>query len=201
IPLAFALSSSVAAAQAQAEAPTSSGAASSLELPSPTLEETPERIPPGLPRSSQGFEAAMRGSFRVPFGSAADGPGMSNLISGLIAAQADFGYRFDPHWFVGLFGSAGVGLKGQACREDDPAPPSQEQNPPVGSRCDAPNDFRLGVLGVLHLLSMTSDVSPWVGLGVGYEWLNIAETLGRRTFVQTFSGLELFDLQAGVDFA
>ncbi len=48
---------------------------------------------------------------------------------------------------------------------------------------------------------MTEDVSSWVGVGLGYEWLNISETLGRQTFVQTFSGPELLNLQAGVDFA
>lgn len=199
--MAFALSTSVARPEPPAEASTAPDSASTLDLPpAPPLEETPEHIAPGFPRSSRGFEVALRGSSGVPFGSSSEQTGIRDLIAGLLAAQADFGYRFDPHWFVGVFGAAGIGLKGEQCRDEDDVPPDEEGAPPVGTKCDAPNDFRIGVLAILHLSPMTSDVSPWVGLGAGYEWLNIAETLGRRTFVQTFSGLELLNLQAGVDF-
>lgn len=173
-----------------------------LVVGAPPLEETPEHLARGLPRSTRGLEVAFRGSYAVPFGSSSEGTGIRDLIVGLVPVQADLGYRFDAHWFVGVFGAAGIGVKGEECRDDgDTAPAAEGEAPAVGTKCDAPNNFRIGLLAVLHLLPTTADVSPWVGLGAGYEWLNISETLGRRTFVQTFSGFELLNVQAGVDFA
>lgn len=167
-----------------------------LELP-----ETPDTVSTGVSRVSSGFEVAIRGSYGVPFGSSRDGVNIRRQIAGLIPAQLDLGYRFDEHWFVGAFAAGGIGVKGAACREREPPPAPDGETPLPLSACDAPNNFRLGLQVHYHLLPVSADVSPWVGIGVGYEWLNLSETLSRRTFVQTFSGPELVNVQGGVDFA
>lgn len=169
------------------------------------LEETPEALPRGLARPRRGFEPALRASYGVPFGSSTTGTNLRALIVGVIPVQVDLGYRLNEHWLVGIFGAAGLGVKGEECREDGQPPTAptdgSEEVPSFGVKCDAPNKFRVGAELLFHVLPTTEAVSPWLGIGLGYEWLNISETLGRRTFVQSFSGLEFVNLQGGVDFA
>jgi hypothetical protein len=181
----------------------------SIGLEDPILEETPDSLPRGLPRTRRGAEVALRLSYGVPFGSSSEGTGIRDLIVGIIPAQMDVGYRLNERWWIGAYGAAGIGVKGEACRDEGQAPtapttPTDDdtgERPTFGTKCDAPNKFRVGIQALFHVLPTTDDVSPWIGLGVGYEWLNISETLGRQTFVQTFAGFELLNLQAGVDFA
>lgn len=186
-------------------APTAQPSEAAAQASEGDFAETPERLPTQLVRSTRGFEAGLRASYSVPFGSSSEGTGIRDLVVGIIPVQLDLGYRWNEHLWFGGFGAAGIGVKGQACRDDGQAPTAPtdgtEQVPTFGVKCDAPNKFRVGAEVIVHLLPSTEDVAPWVGLGVGYEWLNISETLGRRTFVQTFSGLEFVNVQAGVDLA
>jgi hypothetical protein len=199
------VSESPVSAPAQPVASPGQAAPPSARLPEPELVETPEALPARLTPKDRGFEAGIRASYSVPWGSSTEGTSIRDLVVGLIPVQLDLGYRLNDRLWVGAFGAAGIGVKGRACRDDGQAPTAPtdggEQTPTFGVKCDAPNKFRVGAEVLLHLRPSTDDVAPWVGLGVGYEWLNISETLGRRTFVQTFSGLEFVNLQLGVDLA
>lgn len=166
----------------------------------PPLEETPEHLPPLVERRTSGVEVAIRAGYFVPLGSSAASSGIRNHVVGMIPLRVDAGYRFSPHLWVGAFGAAGLGVKGEYC-DDDPPPTDGEVPSRIGPKCDAPNQFRLGAQVQWHFLPSTADVAPWIGLGVGYQWLNISETLGRRTFVQTFAGPDYLHLELGVDLA
>lgn len=187
------------------------GTLSSLEeepIVEPGLEATPDTLPRGLARPTKGFEMGIRGSYGVPFGGSSEETGVRDLIAGIFPVQLDFGYRFDPRWSVSGFIAGGIGVKGTECRTSGDRPePSDDENgngqplPGTGVECDAPNQFRAGIQVLFHLRPVTEDTAPWVGLGVGYEWLRLSETLGRSTFVQTLSGLEIVNFQVGVDLA
>ena len=40
---------------------------------------------------------------------------------------------------------------------------------------------------------------PWLGLGIGYEWLKVSEGGGSLTGDTVFHGFEFVDFQAGID--
>jgi hypothetical protein len=53
---------------------------------------------------------------------------------------------------------------------------------------------------VLWHLGLDRPVDPWLGLGVGYEWLNLSVTTPDGTINGTVRGFEWANLQLGIDF-
>jgi len=137
-----------------------------------------------------GPEFGFRAGYSVPFGDlVGDGTGgstkLSDLFSGGIPLQVDLGYRFTPGFYGGIFGSYGF-LFATNC---DPS-----------ASCSGHN-FRLGLNVQLHAAPDAS-IDPWLGLGVGYEWLSFSEDAGGgQSQEATVRGFELGNVQVGVDFA
>jgi hypothetical protein len=58
--------------------------------------------------------------------------------------------------------------------------------------------MRVGLTAAFHLLP-TRVVDPWVGVGMGVEWLAISRTVDGTTVDVNARGLELIDVELGAD--
>jgi len=139
--------------------------------------------------ASPGPELGFRAAYSVPLGDiVGNGNGgttqLSDLFSGGIPIQVDLGYRFTPAFYGGIFGSYGF-LFPTNC---DPS-----------ASCSGHN-FRLGLNVQLHAAPDAS-IDPWLGLGVGYEWLSLSVSSGGQSQDATLRGFELGNVQVGIDFA
>jgi opacity protein-like surface antigen len=120
-----------------------------------------------------------------------DGP-LGDVVSRAVPFGLGVGYRFGPLLRAGLlFEGAPLSMDDRAC---DP-----------GAPCNG-SDFRLGVEAQLHLAPFRR-VDPWVGLGLGYEWLRFdavgCDVAGTSCFAERFrySGWLFPRISAGLDLA
>jgi hypothetical protein len=154
-----------------------------------------------------GFTAGLRLGVGVPLGKAGqpDVPDiagvqtsgardLSDLTPWRTPVWVDIGYTLSGALTVGAYGQVGFGASGDACIQD----------------CDW-SDIRVGAQAELRLLPGAA-VDPWLGVGLGYEWLSYRQLLsaqvpnGQGDLVDTtvratesFGGPELM-LQGGIDF-
>lgn len=142
---------------------------------------------PGTARAETGFEAGARIGYGIPLGEIADDIDLADGIDGQVPIWVDVGYRPIDALMIGLYFQYGIGLiDNEACDID-------------GVDCSA-NDIRLGVQAHYHI-SPEEQLDPWIGLGIGYEWLNRSvEAMGTEVS-STLKGFELLNLQAGLDIA
>lgn len=138
-----------------------------------------------------GFEAGLRVGYGIPMGDVDDDGKLSDIIGGQIPLILDIGYRVTPNLFVGLYGQYGFGWVGgdtsTACDS------SSEVS------CSA-QDIRLGIEAQFHFLPRQK-LDPWIGLGIGYEWMGVSIEGGGIEVSATASGFEFINLQAGLDIA
>jgi len=119
---------------------------------------------------------------------------LSDLTPWRAPVWLDIGYSLSGALTIGAYGQVGVGGNGDACVGD----------------CDW-SDIRIGAQAELRLLP-GAPVDPWLGVGLGYEWLSyrqlvsgsIPNAAGELVDVtvratETFGGPELL-LQGGIDF-
>jgi hypothetical protein len=154
------------------------------------------------------FELGLRTGYGVPLGRYADARQLGsvrqddvNALSddayGAIPLWLDFGYRLTPALMLGVYGMFGLVL-----------PKSGAASDPLGGGCPEGLDcfaigLRFGVQGQYHF-SPGAPIDPWLGLGLGYEWIT-SHVEGRALgflidIVTDHSGPELLHLQGGVDF-
>jgi hypothetical protein len=69
----------------------------------------------------------------------------------------DLGYRTSRNWWLGISAQAGLGIYGNAC--------------PDKVKCSW-SEVRIGA-SALYGFSPENSVNPWLGFGVGYEWLRL----------------------------
>lgn len=131
------------------------------------------------------ISVAARLGYGVPTGSATKSPTgaeskMSDTVGGVIPLQVDAMYALGFGLRIGLYGGYGVltGVK---------APPGGDAS---GSQT------RLGAQA--HFTLPLPVVKPWVGAGIGYEWLSTKSTVGGVSAESTIKGLEMLNLQAGL---
>jgi outer membrane protein W len=108
---------------------------------------------------------------------------LSDLVSGGVPIQLDAGYMVTDNILVGLYGQYAF---------------VSEKNCDTGADCSA-HDIRLGVQAQYHIMP-DQFVDPWLGIGVGYEWLSDSESAGGVSQDTTLKGLEFLNLQGGADF-
>ena len=142
---------------------------------------------PGVARADKGFEAGARLGYGIPLGEMAEGVDLSDGIDGQIPIWLDVGYRPIEALMIGLYFQYGIGLiDNEACDID-------------GVDCSG-SDIRFGLQAHYHI-SPEEQLDPWVGLGIGYEWLNRGvEAMGTEVS-STLHGFEFLNLQAGLDIA
>lgn len=147
------------------------------------------------PPPGQGVEIGLRVGYGIPAGKEGAVPGTANAnlsddVSGIIPIQLDGGYRFNPNLYLGLSFQYAPGLVN-----------SSGNNSTCGSgvSCSA-SDLRLG-LNVNYHFATGLPFDPWVGFGVGYEWLMLSASAGGISADATASGFEFADIQLGGDVA
>jgi hypothetical protein len=140
-----------------------------------------------------GFELGGRVGYGIPLGKTADDndSDLNEGISGQIPLWLDLGYRVTPNLMVGGYFSYGFGMLG-----DD----FEDGCELLNSDCGVA-DMRLGFQLQYHVQPGQS-VDPWVGAGVGYEWLRVSVSPDGIDADSTGSihGFEFLNLQAGLDF-
>jgi hypothetical protein len=132
-----------------------------------------------------GFSLGLRVGYGIPMGDTVkDDTGasvpLSDGISGKVPLWLDAGWRFGPSIYLGAYFEYG---------------PSFVKDCPPGSSCSA-SDVRLGANLLYHFMP-SAPFDPWIGVGFGYEWLNVSQDgIGAG-----LSGWEFVNIQAGGDFA
>jgi hypothetical protein len=161
--------------------PAAEPAAPAVEEPAPVAVE-PVAMPVEVEEETQrGFEFAVRVAYAIPMGDITEDNSLSDAVSGGIPLQLDLGYRVDNHLFIGGYGSYLIGFEGDNCDDID---------------CDSPSGMRIGGEIIYNILPVTHSFSPWIGAGIGYEWL--WQSAGGID--ATARGMEFFNVQLGVDF-
>jgi hypothetical protein len=159
-----------------------------------------------VPAAPPRFRLGLRTGFGVPYGRYAqvrtlasfrdaDVNHLSDDIHGVIPLWLDAGYRLSPHWVLGGYFTFGLVLPKVA--------PAMN---PLGGGC--PQDFDCAATGLragiqAEYAFLTGPVRPWLGLGLGYEWVH-TQIQGQMLDLELatwHSGPELLQLQAGTDFS
>lgn len=138
-----------------------------------------------------GFEAGLRVGYGIPLGDAVKNGKLSDAVGGQVPLILDVGYRVIPSLFIGLYGQYGFAWVG----DDD----ANVCDSPVNASCSA-HDIRLGIEAQFHFRPRQM-LDPWIGLGLGFEWLSSSVESGNTEISSTLSGFEFFNLQAGLDIA
>lgn len=139
---------------------------------------------------STNFEIGLRAAYAIPFGKATDAAGddLNQTIKHDIPLTLDLNYRFSQEVYGGLYFSYGFGALG------DPVASACAS----GASCSA-NTLRLG-LQVAYHFSPRRQYDPWMGLSIGYEQTKVSASGPGGSRDATISGLEIANVQGGVDF-
>jgi hypothetical protein len=137
-----------------------------------------------------GFEIGGRLGYGVPLGEGDEGSDLDTLVAGTIPVWFDIGGRVTPELMIG-----GYLQLAPAIVSDDV------------SGCDTNGvdcslvDIRIGAQLQYHL-SPRSETDPWIGAGIGYEWLIFSASVDEldTSLTSTVHGFEFGMLQGGVDF-
>lgn len=135
------------------------------------------------PDPERGLSLGGRIGFAIPAGDIVSGSALNEDISGAIPLQLDLVYRISRNVGIGGYVSYAFGIT---------------KNCPSGVSCSA-SSTRLGVQGI-YLFDASPTTRPWVGLGLGYEWLEMKVGTGGFTASVKPAGFEFLNLQGGVDF-
>lgn len=141
--------------------------------------------------TGRAIQIGLRVGYGVPFGKTGrtvsdliDGD-LSRSIKGQIPIGVDVGYRITSHVDVGLLFQYGFGRVGVAsCNQS-------------GVSCST-SDLVLGADAHFHPIP-TASFDPWMGLGFGYERLDVSIDSGGQTVSARASGFEYVDVQLGGD--
>lgn len=140
------------------------------------------------PAQAQGVELGVRLGYGIPLGTAVPGSGLNRNIAGAIPLGVDLGYRLNPQWMVGAYGQYGFGLV---------TPDDKRLCDTYHVDCSV-HDLRFGAQVQYHVITL-AQVDPWIGAGLGYEWLTADGVSGGRSSSATLNGWELANLQGGVN--
>ena len=155
------------------------------------------------------FELGLRTGYGVPFGKVYDGEGndsgddLSEGVAGQIPLWVDAGARIGGKLFVGGYAVYGLGILSDEFSNDcDDA--DQAADAVGGSVSCSASDVRLGAQVQYHFGEAGASIDPWVGGGLGYEWLSISEQIEvsgeDADLTLTLHGFEFLNVQFGLDF-
>lgn len=182
------------------------GLALGLALTAPRAEA--EIVVPPDPRLEIGF----RSGYVIPFGKVferSERPDdLDHYAIGQVPIWFDIGARIGKNLFVGGYVQYGVvvfsGAFKRQCEELERD--ARSAGGESKGECSF-HDLRLGAEAQLHLGKPGLLLDPWVGGGIGYEWLSLGmfyeldEPGGQHgNLHETLHGFEFLNLQTGLDF-
>ncbi|MGO9707279.1 MAG: hypothetical protein ACLQBL_00360 [Polyangiaceae bacterium] len=143
----------------------------------------------GWAPSDVGFGIGLRGGYGVPFGMA-NGAGLYSIAQGVIPLEAEAGFFLNTHLYVGgyfLYGFGMGNVQNDYCSG-------------VDEECSV-TLIRFGLVAHYHF-KPDNWLDPWVGLGLGYEIVNIEQTDTPDDTQGVASALQGVDVtvEAGLDF-
>jgi hypothetical protein len=156
------------------------------------------------------FELGFRTGYGIPFGKIYDreetdssNNDIKDGVAGQIPLWVDIGARLNGQLFIGGYVVYGVGLLADEFSNDcDDA--DQAADALGGSVSCSVSDVRLGANVHYHFGAPGASLDPWIGAGLGYEWLTLSEgiSVGSQAvdLSITLHGFEFANLQAGLDF-
>jgi hypothetical protein len=146
-----------------------------------------------------GVDLGLRVGYAIPLGDAGFSPAsgrsvpLSDLIPGMVPIQLDAGYWIHRNILLGAYFQFAPGLL-----------PSDLKQLCDGARPQDPSivcenvDYRAGLQGQFHFLP-GQGLDPWVGLGLGFEWMTQRIADADASVVSTLTGFEFAHFQAGLD--
>ncbi len=138
-------------------------------------------------RFKPGFAAGFQLGWSLPGGSfektAAGEAKVGTSVAGVLGLGIDVGYRFTENLYVVMQMGAGYVFP-NSCNG--------------GASCSG-WQFQGGPMGVWRFLPF-QDVSPWVGLGAGYEYIVQSVSLGASDFSSAYHGFQFLRLAGGAHF-
>ena len=128
--------------------------------------------------------------YGITGGDVAEGMKFSDGVKAVIPIQLDVGYNVTKELNVGAFFSYGFGMLASDFKDE----------------CDADNidcsvsNMRLGIQASFAFEDLNPQFVPWIGFGIGYEWMKLDSNVLGTDVTLTYSGFELANLQLGADF-
>jgi len=141
------------------------------------------QVPP-IPAPAQGVTLGARAAWAIPAGNATSGSSLGGDFQGAVPLSLDLLYRFDCYFSAGFYFTYAPGFA---------------KDCPPGMTCS--QSFTRFGLQAIYTLDRSGSLRPWLGIGVGYEWLNLKTSSGGVTASGSLSGFEWVNLQVGGDFA
>jgi outer membrane protein len=133
--------------------------------------------------------------YGLAMGDAAEDVGLSDFVNAQIPIQLDLGYQLTPAFTLGGYFSYGFGRVGDGVIFEG-VPPLDEACDTDGVDCSM-RVYRLGVQ--LDYRFVGASMAPWIGAGVGYEWVNFKLEVPGAEAKLGLKGMEFLNLQGGVD--
>lgn len=122
-------------------------------------------------------------------GDASDGNSMADVAASHLPIQLDALWRFGERFSAGAYFSWGVALlEGEVADRCDT----------LGADCSV-SVFRLGLEGTYAFTQASQRFTPWVGAGIGYEWVRSSVSSAGFSGSQRLGGWEVANVQAGAD--
>jgi len=174
--LLLAAASPLATGAAQADEP-----GSSTGYPEDPLERRPSRpAQADVVPNPAGLAIALRSGWAIPQGERESGSDLDDDVVGNVPVWLDLGYRLGNHLWLGVYAMYAFTFPTDC---------------PASSICNA-SDVRFGLQVQWHF-GERHGIDHWVGIGTGFEILEIETDEGFRRF----GGYEFVNLQAGEDFS
>jgi len=134
-----------------------------------------------------GVDFAVRVGYAIPFGDVDAGNGLASRLDGAVPFVFEANYRFNRTLSAGPFFQYAI------------ARVKDGNNLGCGDGVDCSGwVVRAGGQIIAHL-DVGSIAVPWVGLGLGYEWLNVSGRVGNISGTVSDNGWEFATLQGGAD--
>ena len=146
--------------------------------------------PPAPLAGDTGLTVGVRLGYAAPFGDAKT-TALSDVVDRSLLLGADVGWFFGRHLYAGASFAYGFAHNATGAASTCPSTPDVA--------CTA-SELRFGLAAHWHFLP-TRRLDPWVGLGVGYDVVNLRSSDGSGELVSSASlhGFDFLDLSAGLD--
>ncbi len=153
-----------------------------FENDTPFASTVPDPVALRQQRWQPGFGGGFRLGFAFPMGDIAGNIKLSEATDGLVFLGGEFGYWPIPHLFFGL-GLTGGYVVPDCENEDATCSGWQLRGGPV----------------VMARLQPFSNLSPFAGIGTGYEWMTLSSSTDASSRRTNYHGFEYVNVQAGLD--
>jgi hypothetical protein len=156
--------------------------------PPPATPVAQQSAPQSMVLDKPGVDFGVRLGYALPFGNTGGTEKLSDGLSGAVPIVLEAGYRINGNFTVGALFQYGL---------------AQIKNNSTtmcgGAVSCSGSVVRLGIEGIYNF-NLDTALSPWVGVGTGYEWLNISLSSGGQSASASTKGLEFLTLHGGADY-